>query len=158
MRFRYWIALLTIVAVGLGGCAYQGPREQTGMVVGGALGGLVGSQVGSGHGRIAATIIGALAGAAIGGSIGHSMDETDRLKTAAALEDTRTGVPSAWRNPDTGYEYSVTPTRTYETNAGPCREYTIDAIIGGKREKVYGTACRQRDGSWQNQSSSQVGG
>ncbi|HYW77842.1 MAG TPA: RT0821/Lpp0805 family surface protein, partial [Gammaproteobacteria bacterium] len=62
----------------------------------------------------------------------------------------RTGVPSAWRNPDTGNEYSVTPTRTYESEAGPCREYTIDAIIGGKKEKVYGTACRQADGSWKN--------
>jgi len=45
----------------------------------------------------------------------------------------------------------VTPTKTYETAAGPCREYTIDAIIGGSTEKIYGTACRQADGSWKVQ-------
>lgn len=150
MRSKGLVVILVAGATALSGCAGLGPQEQTGMVVGGALGGLVGSTVGRGHGQIAATILGTMVGAAIGGSIGRSMDETDRLKTAAALEDVRTGVPSAWRNPDTGYEYSVTPTRTYESETGPCREYTIDAIIGGKKQKVYGTACRQADGSWKN--------
>src|SRR5581483_4919661 len=37
--------------------------------------------------------------------LGGLMDETDRLKTAATLETVRTGVPSTWRNPDTGNEY-----------------------------------------------------
>lgn len=152
MRVKYLAIALLAGIIALAGCANQGTQEQTGMIVGGALGGLLGSQVGRGHGRIAATIIGTLAGAAIGGSIGRSMDDTDRLKTAATLEDVRTGVPSTWRNPDTGYEYTVTPTKTYESASGPCREYTVDAVIGGKKEKVYGTACRQPDGSWQNQS------
>jgi len=87
----------------------------------------------------------------IGGAIGRSMDETDRLRTAASLETVRTGVPSTWRNPDTGNQYVVTPTKTYESASGPCREYTIDAVIGGKKQKVYGTACRQPDGSWKIQ-------
>jgi surface antigen len=122
------------------------------MVIGGILGGVLGSQVGGGHGRTAATIVGTLVGAAIGGSVGRSMDETDRLKTAHTLETVRTGVPSTWRNPDTKNEYTVTPTKTTESDSGPCREYTIDALIGGKKETVYGTACRQPDGSWKTQS------
>lgn len=139
--------------VALAGCATtQGPNEQAGMVIGGILGGVVGSQVGGGHGRTAAIIAGSLIGAAIGGNVGRSMDETDKLKTAAALETVRTGVPSTWKNPDTGNEYTVTPTKTYDSSAGPCREYTVDAVIAGKREKVYGTACRQSDGSWTIQS------
>ena len=70
-----------------------------------------------------------------------------------SLETVRTGVSSEWVNPDTEYEYSVTPTRTYESDAGtPCREFTMDADIGGKTEQVYGTACRQADGSWKMQS------
>ena len=117
------------------------------MVIGGTLGGLLGSQV-DGDGRTAAIIAGTLIGAAVGGAIGRSMDETDRLKTAHALEATRTGVPSSWRNPDTGYQYTVTPTRTYDTAGAPCRDYTVDAIIDGRREMVTGTACRQPDGSW----------
>ena len=121
------------------------------MVIGGVLGGVLGAQVGKGHGKTAAIIVGTLAGAAIGGAIGKSMDDTDRLKTAHALESVRTGVPSTWRNPDSGNDYTVTPTKTYDSATQPCREYTIDAQIGGKKEEVYGTACRQADGSWKVQ-------
>lgn len=135
----------------LGGCAHQGQQEQTGMVVGGVLGGLLGSEVGGGRGRTAAIIAGTMAGAAIGGAVGRSMDKVDRMNTAATLENVRTGVSSSWRNPDTGNRYTVTPTETYETSGGPCREYSIDADIGGRTEKVYGTACRQPDGRWRVQ-------
>ena len=31
----------------------------------------------------------------------------------------------------------------------PFEKAQIDAVIGGRKEKVYGTACRQPDGSWQ---------
>lgn len=135
--------------LGLCGCAnYQAQQEQAGMVIGGILGGVVGSQVGGGEGRTAAVILGTLAGAAVGGSIGHSMAEVDKMKTASALEGVRTGVPTSWRNPDSGNQYVVVPTKTYETADGPCREYTIDAVIGGKKDKVFGSACRQADGSW----------
>ncbi len=144
------IALATVLT--LTGCAtYQGQQEQTGMIIGGILGGVLGNQVGGGHGRTAAIIAGTLAGAAIGGAIGHNMDETDRMRAAQTLETVRTGVHSRWRNPDTGSDYTMVPTSTYETASGPCREYTIDAMIGGRMEKVYGTACRQPDGSWRVQ-------
>ena len=145
------IAITITGALGLSGCAGTGPQEQSGMIIGGVLGGLLGSEVGGGRGRTAAIIIGTMAGAAIGGSVGRSMDEVDRMRTAATLENVRTGVSSTWRNPDTGYHYTVTPTETYETPSGPCREYTINAVIGGRTEPVYGTACRQADGSWRIQ-------
>lgn len=146
------VALALCCSVAVSGCAtYQGEQERTGIVIGGALGGLLGSQVGRGDGRTAAIIIGTLAGAAVGGSIGRSMDDTDRLKTAHTLETVRTGVSSSWRNPDTQNTYTVTPTRTYETTGQPCREYTVDAVVGGKKQQVYGTACRQPDGSWKVQ-------
>ena len=144
-------AVLLAGVLAAGGCAHQGQQEQGGMVIGGILGGLLGSQVGGGRGRTAAIIAGTMAGAAIGGSVGRTMDEVDRMKTAATLENVRTGVSSSWQNPDTGHRYTVTPTETYETSSGPCREYTIDAEIGGRTEQVYGTACRQSDGSWRVQ-------
>jgi surface antigen len=131
------------------GCTAPATQEQSGMVIGGLLGGLLGSQAGQGDGRTAAIILGTVVGSNIGGNVGRSMDETDRLKTAHALETVRTGVPSRWVNPDTRNQYTVVPTRTYDAaSGGPCREYTVDAVIGGKREKVVGTACRQADGSW----------
>lgn len=144
-------ALAALVpALLLAGCESTPGREkeQAGTVIGAVLGGVLGSQVGRGSGRTAATIAGAIAGGAIGNAIGRNMDDTDRLKTAQVLESAPTGTPTAWRNPDTGYEYTVVPTRTYQVAEGPCREYTVDTVIGGQREKVYGTACRQADGSW----------
>ena len=119
------------------------------MVIGGVLGGVLGSQVGGGAGRTSAIVLGTLAGAAIGGTVGRSMAEVDKLKTAQTLETVRTGVPTSWRNPDSGNEYLVVPTRSFDTGGSPCRDYTIDAVVGGKKAKVFGTACRQADGSWQ---------
>jgi surface antigen len=132
-------------------CSTMPTQEDQGVIIGAIAGGVLGNQIGGGSGRAIATMVGAVAGAVIGGNIGRHMDEQDQLKTSLALENVRTGVPSTWANPDTGYEYSVTPTNTYESNSGPCREYTVDATIGGKTEQVYGTACRQADGSWQVQ-------
>lgn len=118
------------------------------MMIGGVLGGALGSQVGSGQGRTVATVLGTLFGASIGGAVGRSMDDQDRVKVAHTLETVRTGVPSQWRNPDSGNQYTVMPTRTYESAGTPCREFTVDGMIGGRKEKIYGTACRQADGSW----------
>lgn len=37
----------------------------------------------------------------------------------------------------------------YQDNHGRyCREYQTTATIGGKRERLYGTACMMPDGSW----------
>ena len=148
---RVLIGALSI-AISISGCATTPTQEQTGMVIGGALGGLLGSQVGGGSGRTAAIIVGTLLGASVGGSVGRSMDETDQLKVANTLETVRTGVPAKWHNPDTGNKYTVTPIRTFDSTTGPCREYTVDANIGGKKETVIGTACRQADGTWKNES------
>lgn len=138
----------SVLSLTLLGCTAPATQEQSGMVIGGLLGGLLGAQVGHGTGRTAAIILGTVVGANIGGNVGRSMDETDRIKTAQALETVRTGVPTRWVNPDTRNQYTVVPTRTYDASSGPCREYTVDAVIGGRLEKVVGTACRQADGSW----------
>ena len=136
------------LAMTLTACSTAPSKQDQGMLIGAIAGGILGHQVGGGSGQVLATMVGTVAGAAIGGSIGRTMDDYDRMNTSAALENVRTGVPSAWVNPDTGYEYVVTPTNTYDSGTGPCREYTLDATIGGKTEQIYGTACRQADGSW----------
>jgi len=146
------VLIILFVTISLSSCANnerRGDNETSGMVIGAILGGVLGSNVGKGHGRTAAIIAGTMIGAKLGGNVGRSMDETDRLKAAHSFETAHTGEPSNWQNPDTGNQYTVTPTRTYESGTGPCREYTVDAKVGGKDEKIYGTACRQADGSWQ---------
>jgi surface antigen len=140
------LALAATLTLGTSACT----NEQSGQVIGGILGGAAGSQVGSGRGRTVATVVGAIAGGYIGGNIGRSMDETDRLKAQHSLENNRTNESSNWHNPDTGNDYTVTPTRTYQSDSGRyCREYTTEVMVGGKREEAYGTACRQPDGAWQ---------
>lgn len=148
MKKRIRIASIALLALVMGACTTQGPNEGAGMVIGGILGGVLGHQVGDGHGRAAATIAGTLAGAAIGGAIGQRLDDVDRMKMNASLETVRTGVSSRWTNPDTRHAYEFTPTRTYETSTGPCREFRLDAEIGSGTEALYGRACRQADGSW----------
>jgi len=125
-------------------------KQDIGGLSGAALGGLAGSQIGKGKGSLAMAAAGALGGYMLGGSIGKSMDDTDRLNANQALETAHTGDRVTWHNPDTGSNYAVTPTNTYDTASGPCREYTTEATIDGRRETIYGTACRQADGTWQS--------
>lgn len=136
------------LAISMIGCETT-THAQQGEIMGGVLGGVVGSQVGEGRGKTAAIIIGTIAGAMIGRHIGETMDEADRMQTAQALNNSRTGVGTTWVNPDNGNTYTVTPTKTFERNEGPCREFRLDAQVGNSpSEEVYGTACLQPDGSW----------
>lgn len=137
--------LMGLLSASLVGCS---SNQDTGTLVGGVAGGLLGSQFGGGGGRIAATIIGAGAGAFIGNRIGNNMDETDRLKAQQALNDAKTGQSTTWKNPDSGDTYTVTPTKTYKQDNTYCREYTQTATVADKPQQVYGTACRQPDGTW----------
>ena len=144
------VATISILSLSLlAGCQSTTAKRDTGVAAGAVLGGLLGSQIGKGSGRTAATIIGALAGAYIGGSIGSSMDQQDYQQANQSLERYPDNQSNSWVNPNSGNEYSVTPTNTYSTNSGSCREYTTEAVIDGRRETIYGTACRQPDGTWQ---------
>ena len=123
-------------------------KEDAGTLIGAGTGAYVGSQIGGGTGQLAAIAIGTLLGGYLGGSIGKNMDELDRYRANQALETAPTGTAVSWSNPDSGTSYKMTPTKTYESASGPCRDYTTEAVIDGRAEVVHGTACRQEDGSW----------
>ncbi len=144
------ILLTTATLILVSACATPTSKQTGGAVIGGLAGGVLGSQVGKGKGRDAAMVVGTLLGAALGGAIGRTMDETDVWQTQRTLENTQTGQRVSWTNPDTQVNYEVTPTKTYDTPTGPCREYETVAIIDGKREVLYGEACRQPDGTWKS--------
>jgi surface antigen len=124
-------------------------KETIGQVGGGVLGGVVASQVTGGNTLV--TIGGALGGAWLGSYLGKQMDENDRKKTSHALENAKTNQPVSWKNPDNGNQYTVTPTKTYQENNQPCRDFTTNAMIDGKKETITGKACRQANGHWQAQ-------
>ena len=151
MYKKAFLSIFLVIITFLSSCASNEiPSRQTqGTVAGGVVGGLLGSQIGDGSGQVIATGVGTLIGALVGSHIGTQLDELDRYRAGHTLETTRTGYSKQWVNPDTGAQYRVTPTRTYDSGYGsPCREFTMDAQVGGNTEQVYGTACRQEDGSW----------
>ena len=145
MKLDYLMGLMFTLLL-LAGC--NPTKQDVGTLVGAGTGALVGSQIGNGTGQLAAVAIGTLLGGYIGNSIGGQMDELDRYRTQQTLETSPTGSEVAWNNPDTGVDYRVTPTHTYESASGPCRDYTTEAVIDGRAEIVHGTACRQVDGTW----------
>lgn len=147
MKRKHLVATLLALPF-LGACETPPSKENIGMATGAVLGGVLGHQVGSGSGRTIATVGGAALGAFLGNRIGRNMDHNDQRKTAEALERSPNDRSTTWRNPDTGQIYSITPTRTYASSSGPCRDFTTVTEIDGREEVVHGTACRQLDGTW----------
>lgn len=148
------VILIALAAILTTGCStvQSNPKTTIGAVGGGALGGLIAGAAGGSAGTIVASTLG---GIIVGGVIGKLLDDRDKRLAAEAsqnaLETAPTGRSVTWRNPDNEHSGAVTPVKTYQTPSGTyCREYEQIITIDGKREKVYGTACRQPDGSWRN--------
>src|SRR5579872_3700182 len=149
MKKMLTVLIALITSISLVSCADMS-KQDVGTVTGGVAGGLLGSQFGGGNGKLLAVGAGALAGALIGGAIGKNMDETDKLKMNQALEGNSVGQPAYWQNQKTGTNYTVVPTKNVTDDGNQyCREYRSTANVAGKKQQVYGTACRQPDGSWQ---------
>ena len=124
-------------------------NQDVGTVGGAVAGGLLGSTIGGGSGQMVAIAAGTLAGAYLGGAIGKSMDEQDRMKVNSALENNNVGQPAYWHNDKTDTSYKITPVKNVRVKGNKyCREYRTTADIAGKQQQMYGTACRQPDGSW----------
>lgn len=141
--------IILFCSISLIGCQSMS-NQDVGVISGGVAGGLLGSTIGGGSGKILATAAGVIAGAIIGGSIGKSMDTTDKLRMNKALDNQPVGKPAYWRNAETGAQYEMVPTKNVSVGGNEyCREYRTVANIAGKKQQVYGTACRQPDGTWQ---------
>lgn len=68
--------------------------------------------------------------------------------TQQALETTPTGEGLNWTNPDSGHRGTVTPTRTYDGEVPPCRQYQQTVTLEDRTLQAVGKACRQDDGEW----------
>ncbi len=82
--------------------------------------------------------------------LGRYVDKTDQLEIQRAIMTSPTNEPVSWHNPNSGNQYQVTPVNhpQHLANGATCRKYSATVIIDGKTETVYGTACRQPDGTW----------
>jgi surface antigen len=134
------------------GYGYDHPsinKRTGGALLGGVGGALIGSQFGKGKGKIATTAIGTLLGAYVGSEAGTSLDRADATYAQeSATYAFNTGNAAQWRNPQTGAYGTITPTRTFETQSGSCREFQQTVTINGQAQRAYGTTCLQPDGSW----------
>jgi surface antigen len=138
-----------LLSFSLVACSSSTPNQDVGTVAGAVAGGLLGSTIGQGNGQVLAIGVGALTGAYLGSQIGKSMDEQDRMRMNAALNNNSVGEPTYWRNAKTGTHYKVVATKNVTVHHNKyCREYQTTATINGQQQKMYGTACRQPDGSW----------
>ena len=95
-----------------------------------------------------ATLVGAFRGAGLGSVAARAMDRADRRQAARALESLPLGQSANWRNRETGDSFVLTPTRTFEHLGTICRDFTVQAVVGGRADTALGSACRQDGGSW----------
>ncbi len=146
-----YIALSAILSLLLLTACADMNKAQKGALGGAAGGALVGQIIGH---NTEATLIGAAVGTMLGYIVGNEMDKYDRQELNHVYERGVSNQTSSWVNPDTGNEYRVTPKPAYRDPASNriCRKAEIDALIDGKMEKTYTTACRDANGQWQIQS------
>lgn len=110
-----------------------------------AGGALLGQAIGN---NTESTLIGGI----LGYVIGNEMDKYDRHMLNQAYESTPSGQTKTWVNPDHGNQYMVTPQQAYiGPNNQQCRKAEILAVINGRTETTYATACRNINGQWQLQ-------
>lgn len=146
MKYLSIVSILFLLA--LTSCANM-DKAQTGAVGGAAGGALIGQAIGH---NTEATLIGAAVGTMLGYIVGNEMDKYDRQELNHAYERGVSNQTQSWVNPDSGNQYSVTPQPAYTGRSQQvCRKAEIEAIIDGKPEKSYTTACRDANGHWQLQ-------
>jgi surface antigen len=142
MKYVSVLALLFLML--LASCAN---RAQTGAAGGAAAGALIGQAIGHNTGG---TLIGAAVGTMLGYIVGSEMDKYDRQQLDHMYERGVSNQRSTWVNPDTGNRYAVTPQPAYQDSSSRriCRKAEIEAVIDGRLERTYSTACRNEAGQW----------
>jgi general secretion pathway protein A len=78
-------------------------------------------------------------------------DDGDSAATALAPATAASGTFSAADGaapPQRQTSYQVTQVHDYQSAGRDCRQYTLEATITDKRQRLYATACREPDGTW----------
>jgi len=97
----------------------------------------------------------------------HYMNKEDKMMMQSVCENSPMGqtvgwqnpdtnIPLGqtvgWQNPDTNIPFQMTVTHTGTNNSGSyCCQYQTVGIVGGRKETMVGTACRQPNGTWKIQ-------
>ncbi len=146
-HFSIPVAIFSLTLL-LSSCAGGPNKAGMGAASGAAGGAIIGQAIGH---NTEATLIGAAVGTMLGYIVGNEMDKYDKEQLNHVYERGVSGQSNSWRNPDNGNQYRVTPRPAYSdpVTSRPCRQAEIVAVIDGKSERTYTTACRDRHGNWQ---------
>lgn len=148
MKKLSYLLIVSLATVMLSGCAGFDAAGRKGMIGGGAgagAGALLGQAIGH---NTESTLIGVAVGGMLGYIVGNEMDKYDQQQMNSAFETGPSNQPVAWRNPDSGARYSMTPQPVYQNGGQYCRNAQIEAVIDGRTERLNSTACRDQRGSW----------
>lgn len=154
MKWRYFL-LVSLSTTLLIGCDHQpSNNEVAATTLGAVAGGVIGASFGSGSGRIAGAAVGAAVGGIVGNAIGRDMDEGDRREARNAFitaSRTHVGETVYWSNVRTGNWGTYRPLRDGHRRYDGmyCREFESRANVNGRVDRVYGTACRRPNGTWE---------
>jgi uncharacterized protein YcfJ len=134
----------------------QNSNGLIGTLLGAGLGGFVGSNIGHGTGKLVATGAGTFIGAVIGnglfsggyGDTGYNRPHRAQYQPAPVAYTQP--APVYYAPPPVAYYQPPPPTSVQATayDTSYCREGTWQGMIAGRYQQLYGTACRQPDGSW----------
>jgi surface antigen len=154
MKTSMRLPLVLLISTGLLVGCQNTNKETAGTVVGAVAGGVVGAQFGHGAGSVAGAAVGALVGGLFGNAIGRSLDDQD-VKEANRAFATASRAPVGrtiyWNNVRTGNWGYYRPVRDGHSRFDGyyCREFVSNAVINGRVERIYGTACRHPNGTWE---------
>ncbi len=147
MKYLILIVMIFFLASCANMSVQEGQKGQVGAATGAAAGAVIGQAIGN---NTESTLIGTAVGGLLGYIVGNEMDKFDQRQLKNTYERGVSGQSTAWVNPDSGNQYTVTPQPAYyppQTNS-VCREAEIVAVIDGTTQKTYSTACRDRNGRW----------
>lgn len=126
------------------GCHDVSPAWQ-GRMMGGLLGGVVGSELSGG------SAAGAVAGSMLGSLVGEDLAvrvSAQHQKVSQTLETSRSGVATAWRDPDAEVRYVLVPESATRAGREICRPFKLIVESQDGREVLTGVACRQGKSRW----------
>ena len=94
--------------------------------------------------------------------VGERLSAADRRVvaevTAQALEKNKVGESANWSNAESGRRGAVTPTRTFERDGTPCRDFQQTATVDGRTAFARDSACRTAEGGWKSRNYADLAG
>jgi surface antigen len=133
-----------------------------GTILGAGAGAVGGSQFGKGKGQLIGVAVGTLGGAFLGRELGASVDRSRQMDTGwnrgpnyqpapsypVAAPYPQASAQPVYYPPQQPVYVQQAPVAVQQNSANYCREVQYQGTVNNQPANLYGTACRQPDGTW----------